>query len=556
MATKAMSSVFETSITREERLSRRQSGLALTISRRLGVNLPKLEPKIIEKELQQFVETGNFDANVKIACINPTFISPDEDREWMITKFVSCPFDAYFPVPFNDQPSPDLNFGNSAYRYCKLKLQSFASELKNRKDRICFFFYLNNCMEQCLTDKSMKNRFQVIHCPDVIDEFGLANVLLAATGCLADTPEAVLLTETRLHPTTRPSLAEYVEGSLCCPISLIPTVYGVRLASHVKLGGTECIEFHDCVSKHIQCPSTMRWLKVPAYSKYVRLDISPDLKSVIEKLFEYCHMKPAEVKQLRGRRMQSRDDEVEETELRQLTPLTFFFILQSLLSRLEWVDGAKESLAQLAIPPSFSLAWKTIQNWINGCTMLVLSTVDCLLPGDFNWNGLCCLCLVPKTQIHWWLVPKDSMIQHKAKLGKQFPEACREEAQRIDVLLSTNDKNRFLPKSKVDSNFFLLLTMNHELDRKNTRLCITVVETGMLIYYTDFFKWFRRSCTIVNCSPSTQPALPSEPENLADLQISTCLEFQDRYEVEVRARDRTNRNLSNGILCKLFINNF
>ena len=122
---------------------------------------------------------------------------------------------------------------------------------KNQKQRIVFHFHLNNCVEQCLKDEKLKKHFQVIHCPDLVDEFGLANVLMAASGCLADTPEAVLLTESKLNSKPKPTLTKYIEDNLCCPLTLIPTVYGVRLANHIKLGSTECYELHDCVSKRV-----------------------------------------------------------------------------------------------------------------------------------------------------------------------------------------------------------------------------------------------------------------------------------------------------------------
>ena len=527
--------MFRKSTKREDRLVSRALELAITVSRRLGVNLPNVSQKNLWEELKQFVETGNFETDVNMVCVNPTFVntsfpSPSVDTLWTITNFLSCPLDAYLPVPFNDQPHPNMDFGGSAYRYCKLKLQSFAIDLKQKKSRIKFFFYYNNSMDQCLGDKTFKNRFQVIHCPDLVDEFGLANVLLSASGCLASTPEAVLLTETRLNPRTKPSLAKYVEENLCCPITLIPTVYGVKLASHVELGSIECYELHGSESKHIQFVSMLRWLRIPTYSRNIRLGFSSDVRSVIVKLLDSCHLKF-------GFKKISDDDEDRSIEQRQLTPLTFFFILQSMLGRSEWIDGAPESLLNISILPSFTLAWETIQNWIAGKTVCVLSTPDCLPPGGFDWKNEVCLCNTPHFSVQWWLISKDQMIQHKAKVGQPFPAACQTVAQRIDCLLSTKDKSSYRPVHKVAPNFFLLLAMNHDLHKKNTRVCITDAENGELIYYTDFFKWFKRSYTIVNPNPSgIQPSSSQEANNIAGMLISSCLEFKTRYEVEILIR--------------------
>lgn len=123
-----------------------------------------------------------------------------------------------------------------------------------------------------------------------MDEFGLANVLMAASGCLADTPEAALLTETKLNSKPKPTLTKYIEDNLCCPLSLIPTVYGVRLANHIKLGSTECYELHDCVSKRVHFTFKLRWLNIPAYSSNVNLGVTSDLRKCVERFADSCRI--------------------------------------------------------------------------------------------------------------------------------------------------------------------------------------------------------------------------------------------------------------------------
>ena len=450
--------------------------------------------------MRQFLKTGNFDADVRQkGCLNSTFLTPDGSCNWALTDFLSCPFDAYFPVPFNDQPSSDLDFGNSAYRYCKVKLQSLATGLQNRKDRIAFTFHLNSSIDLCLKDVKLKSCFQVIHCTDIVDDFGLANILIAATGCLADIPESVLLTETRRRAKPKPTVTKYVEDNLCCPVSLITTVYGVRLANHVGLGSTECHELHnmqfDC-SKHVQSVITLKWLKAPTYSTNIKLGLTSDLKMVIERLTDLCHLK-LDVK----KHFADVEDGEELPTARPLTPLTLFYILQSLLNRLHWVDGTIGHLVQMAIPSCFSLAWKTMEKWINGHTVLVMSTMDCAPPGGLKWNGHNCLCHVSISSVQWWLVGKELLIKHKAQKGHPFPPGCLAEAQRIDKILNSNDPLNYMPGSRLDSNYALLLAPDHGFGIKTTQLCITDVDTGELIYFTDFFKWFSRSATIVNSNP-------------------------------------------------------
>ena len=71
----------------------------------------------------------------------------------------------------------------------------------------------------------------VVHCPDEqVDLVGLPNLLPIVSQCLnGDFPEALLLTDvflTQFEDRER-SLAKSLEMKLCCPLTLVPTVYGV-----------------------------------------------------------------------------------------------------------------------------------------------------------------------------------------------------------------------------------------------------------------------------------------------------------------------------------------
>ena len=360
----------------------RESELSGIIRRRLGINLPNLIKKeyFVEKEIEQYVKTGNFDADVKMACLNPTLLSPDDQARWLTTDYFACPLFSYFPVPFDDLPSPDFHFGDKIYRYCKLRLQLLAIKLKKRKKRITFHFHWSDCLEQCIKDGKFKNRFQVIHCPEAVDGFGLINVLIATTGCLADTPESVLLTESRLFAFPKPTVIQYAEDGLCCPLPLVSTVYGVRLANNPQLGSSECYELHDItgISRHLHFVVTLRWLKVPTYSANIQLGVTEDLKRVIKKLVESCHFAGAD--------KPPDENSLERSLPRPQTPLTFFYGLQSLLNRCNWIEGAAKSLIEESIPPIYQLAWKTFQNWSNGHPVFLLSTLNCLPPGKLNSN--------------------------------------------------------------------------------------------------------------------------------------------------------------------------
>lgn len=99
-----------------------------------------------------------------------------------------------------------------------------------------FSFHIGDCLQLCLFNDKLKNLFQVIDCSNLADHLGLANLILAVRTCLADDPNAVLLTEIMTWEALKPTVAEYVDYVLCCPLSMVPLLYGLRLANHVRLG--------------------------------------------------------------------------------------------------------------------------------------------------------------------------------------------------------------------------------------------------------------------------------------------------------------------------------
>ena len=82
----------------------------------------------------------------------------------------------------------------------------------------------------------MKNYFQVIDCSNLADHYGMANLIPAARNCLAEDLNAVILTNSLTWQLLKPTVPEYVETALMCPMTVIPTLYGLRLTDHVQLG--------------------------------------------------------------------------------------------------------------------------------------------------------------------------------------------------------------------------------------------------------------------------------------------------------------------------------
>ena len=196
-------------------------------------NLPT---SAVEMEIELFIKTGNCEPIVdKKMYWNQTFAL---ESCWQV-YYLASPFDAYFPVPVNDQLATDSGFvTTSPYQYCKSKLQALVTEFRSRRDRITFNFYFGDCLELCLENQKLRNKCQVVHCSDLADRVGLFNLILAASKCLSsENLDAVLVTDTatwkmfiglqRPFPGNKHvnTIAEYVKVSLCCPLSLIPTLF-------------------------------------------------------------------------------------------------------------------------------------------------------------------------------------------------------------------------------------------------------------------------------------------------------------------------------------------
>ena len=134
-----------------------------------------------------------------------------------------------------------------------------------RKERNRFHFYFGDSLELCLTNEEWKNKFHVIHCPNYYADFvGLQNLLPIVSQCLnRDFPEAVLVTEILQLCTEDKilSLADTVEFTLKCPLTMIPTVYGVKLADHLRLGISVGYTLHDRSSSRSAFALTWTLLK-------------------------------------------------------------------------------------------------------------------------------------------------------------------------------------------------------------------------------------------------------------------------------------------------------
>ena len=311
-----------------------------------------MKTKSIE-EFKCYPKTGNYEPLTgKTTCLNLNLFKIDVENNTFTAGRGICPYDAFFPVAFEEQLTSSFDFQSfTALDYCKARLQWLVTQLRSRKQRITFHFHIGSSITLC-RNKSTRNKFHVIYTFDLADRIvGLANLIPAALDCLSiENPQSLLLTETTAWVKLKdPTVAEFVEISLGCPLSLVPTLYGVRLVNHLRLGSPDCIKLHDALYMK---PVTLQWLRAATYSDNVIMGISPALKTAVERLAELCFENS---KILSPSETLSVPKHLHDNFFQMYTPETFYSVLCSLVERCVFVPGAAESMFLAAVPPSLQI---------------------------------------------------------------------------------------------------------------------------------------------------------------------------------------------------------
>ncbi len=313
----------------------------------------------IKEEIRHYLQRGTYSlgGEVSLRYVNPTMLL-SKDLKWELYPSV-CPFDGY--TPFTNEELDTSAKEKVLIRSCQKILQSLVSSYRRRRDSIKIFFHLEDPLEYCYTEKNIK--FDVIESSMLAKEIGLSNVITACNGLLADHLEAVLLTTTFvLLDSEYLSIEKYLEAVLCCPISMIPTIYGLRLAHHVKLGlSSPNIEEYD---------RRISWKKAMKTFENVVLSQSPVINQCLDRLAKKCFAPKYSVCYSPA----SNDDETELEchEIRWYSPLTFHYVVSSMMHRIagscSWLPNVYGNVS-----PAFQLAKTTQEAWRNGQPILKLT---------------------------------------------------------------------------------------------------------------------------------------------------------------------------------------
>ena len=463
------------------------------------MDCPKSLKPALAKELQNFLHTGNCEPIKDCVCINPTMLETFTSR-WLV-HYSACPFDGYFPIPYQQLASNTGGQlrGKVMLRHCQSVLKDFILKLRARRSKVTFYFHIEDCLKLCLFNPELKNRFQVIDTSNLADHVGLVNLIYTATDCLEDSPDSLLFSESMTWKSLKSSVADYIETCLCCPISMIPTLYGVRLVNHVRLGNPVPFD----ALRMTTSPVSLVWQNVPVYSANIRLEISPAVLRFTSQLQSICFFRP-----------EVNPYPMENCAIIINTPMTFFYVVQSLINRYNWQNSV-ELLLKPVIPERFKLAWKTQQEWFTGKEVLQYQLkFPNALPARTINPGLRLL-----------IIPSPEVIKFCVSLGSCFPELLIKGAQYVDNIQFVTTKNS---DGNVD-NFFLsfLLPKNHGLSAGDW-VYLVDGKSSTIIIPVGCLATFNESVVKNNFPSGLNRAASSRA-----VKIVSCSESESQYKLNI-----------------------
>lgn len=287
-------------------------------------------------ELESDIPSGH-----KGKFINPTMLEPKSKR-WIVHHTI-CPFNSYLPLPLNNELNPQkANEGCAATYYCQGVLQTRLHLYQKKKEKIKWVFHLGDPIELCY---SLTELFDAIDCSGLSDEVGLANLVNAAGRRLSQEPESVVLLETSTWTRLAPTVVSYLEEALCAPLSMLPTIYGLRLADPLPIGASIPPE---SLTRTTVCLTLKR---THSYQN-LKLDFVSSFRPWLSRLARRC-FSPG----------QPPLEEVCGMEC--YTPMTFFYVVGSAAQRMDTTCDALRQVRKLLneFEDSNLLAWRTLCQW-------------------------------------------------------------------------------------------------------------------------------------------------------------------------------------------------
>jgi hypothetical protein len=332
-----------------------------------------LKNKLI-KEIKRYYQTGSCNPSstiLKSAAVNPTLLelkslwSLIKTPRWRVDVY-SSPFIGFLPLPFEEL---ETNEEDIAALHCQKMLKKFVASYRQIKNNINFHFHWSDNLEFCLIGTN--EMFDIIDCSDLADKVGLTNLIISVSPRLDhQSSDALMITESsEFWCALASSIANYVEEALCAPLSMIPSLYGVRLAHDASLGSNQMA----LVGNSEGFPDiTLTWRKAPQFEN-VSLGFSPSLELCLKNLEKKCYF------------MEEKDKSHEKDKkfFRSYTPLTYYYTVKNLVSR----SGNQKSLQDCLMKTNhsqefsqFTITQKAIEALANDRPVTLVTAFQPLTP--------------------------------------------------------------------------------------------------------------------------------------------------------------------------------
>ena len=231
-------------------------------------NLPQTFEKDILHVIGNYFKTGNSDLNEETDIfINPTFLETSTNC-WSVL-FSAHPYEEYLTITKETVPQ------KAFLHHCHEMLRKRLTLWRALEPTISLTFHIGDALDLCyhrLTDK-----FDLIDASSLCDRVGLVDLMTATDLCLCDDGNAVLLSEKLVLSSSTICIAEYVQETLCSPLSMLATIYGLVLSNHVLLGNPVPLTQvrRVCVS--------LTWKR--SHHSNLTMTLTPSISSIIEQLY-------------------------------------------------------------------------------------------------------------------------------------------------------------------------------------------------------------------------------------------------------------------------------
>ena len=469
--------------------------------------------KEIRKEAVEFLEkcTSRLGNEIPV-CVNPTMLHPTSHL-WQVEAVL--PFDGYLPLTKEELITSSTD--KILLRSCQNILKKLVSNYRQRTATTAIIFHLEDALEFCYAETTKD--FDVIDCSNLADRIGLLNVINASSSRLSNNPEAALITESITWRKLAYSVKQYVEESLCSPLNMIPTIYGLRLASHVELGNSTPVGLKIPTTNEFHRPVVLSWRKVPHFTN-IQLCRSPVLKGCLKQLARKCFFFP-----------HSTEDDEDHDRLLLYTAQTFHYVLNSMIQRI----GGDGRWLKIDVPSVFNLNRKTLDAWRDSKTVLKMTACHFDTPLESAHLAMfkhmhSVLRRKIKNVLRLVLVPRspfvlNSLLQPDHALNLLREEFTKPNVHFIDNFQLEVEKTAAGLIENVSVSF--LLVPDHGLEKTHLGIVVDYASGFPLIVFQSF--GFLHSETFQHPYP-----FRATPSGEMQMKFASCIESGDQYQLKVK----------------------